>query len=1124
MPKRRLPWADNARSIIASLVIVLAGYLTAAFTTGVLSLLVLLIANTAGSVVVGELAYLRRSDSWRDAWHGALAFLGLLSGYTLLGAILLGYPLHELHGAISLGQVLVVSAAAVLALLLLWRIWPAYGLAAMDVRHRRARNPGATKADGILADAWKLTADNELFFGHGLLAAIALLTLTQGALALSGFGVPVSPDVRPIALGIYAVVALPLIWVVVQRSAVALLVDLQRARAESVRPPAAMMAVDEVYERTPDIAPASLGAEDLDAMLLRCVRAGQTQLALSALEHGANPDGVPPAGDRDQRSALVLAVLSPDNRLLRGFIARGANLHQVHAGLPLLIAATRDSRDGRPDAVMTLLTNGAAPDCADADGNTPLHYAALSTTPIVAALLCDAGARIDAINREGQSPLARACEAANWELVRFLLERGARIENGSGQPALIAAASVEEDDEQGVRMLLKRKARVDVRDVMQRTALMAAALHGHTAIASALIEAGARVDLADAQGTTALMEAARADAHAVLDVLIAQRPAPDAVDAAGRSALMIAAQSLRAGEETVRRLLTFGISRQLVARDGKRAVECAAAAGRWNIVALIEPDFPRPANLPGAAPGRTHAENSPAHLLDALRFGHWHIVDGFSACVREWPAATLAQLFVELIVHADAAPRRWLLQHGLDPNTSLEGSTLLQHAIACLPAGIRAAHDLVDAGVQPAGTNAIAQLCAGFAAAVADADAQTLALILVDRGAEVFRAEVDGRTPLMLAVAHGWLGLAGRLLDDGADPQARDRHGRTPLFSALAAPATACEAAIKMLLRAGADPEVSASNNETPLGTALARGQSGVQRWLNWPAWKLPHRRLRGSDTIAAASMGDADAVGKLLELGLPVDAVDGYGASALLHAAGRGHTGVVAVLLDRGANPAHTANDGATALSAAVAVRDKDVMELLIARGAVVDQPLAGGRTVLMAAAGRGDVEATEVLLAHAAQADGADALGMRPLHAAAQFAFAGGDTQAARRLFEMLLDAGATVDARNADGQTPLLILLGAHAPPRSGADQKALLGLLDVLRGRGAGIDVQDERGVGPLHACAMHGLLLPARALLTAGADRSARDLLERTPREVAHRLGFVDVAAELAGDSTRRWAI
>ena len=41
--------------------------------------------------------------------------------------------------------------------------------------------------------------------------------------------------------------------------------------------------------------------------------------------------------------------------------------------LTALLAATRDSWHGRPEAVMTLLANGADPRVPDADGNTPLH-------------------------------------------------------------------------------------------------------------------------------------------------------------------------------------------------------------------------------------------------------------------------------------------------------------------------------------------------------------------------------------------------------------------------------------------------------------------------------------------------------------------------------------------------------------------------------------------------------------------------------------------------------------------------------------------------------------------------------------------------------------------------------
>ncbi len=88
---------------------------------------------------------------------------------------------------------------------------------------------------------------------------------------------------------------------------------------------------------------------------------------------------------------------------------------------------------------MTLLANGADARTADNEGNTPLHHAARSTDPAVAALLLDAGAQVDALNNEGFSPLGIACASGNWRLARFLIEHGARPEPAGGQPALLAA-------------------------------------------------------------------------------------------------------------------------------------------------------------------------------------------------------------------------------------------------------------------------------------------------------------------------------------------------------------------------------------------------------------------------------------------------------------------------------------------------------------------------------------------------------------------------------------------------------------------------------------------------------------------------------------------------------------
>src|SRR5690606_3430805 len=202
-----------------------------------------------------------------------------------------------------------------------------------------------------------------------------------------------------------------------------------------------------------------------------------------------------------------------------GLIARGIELNNADAGITPLLAATRDSWHGRPDAVMTLLANGADPRATDAEGNTPLHFAARSSDPGVAALLRDAAAELDVLNHDGLSPLGVACAAGNWRLARFLLERGARPEPADGQPALLAAASGEDDDPAGVLLLLKLKARVDARNGDGRRALHEAARAGHAGIVDALLAAGASPAIADVHGASPLHEAARGGHLDVLDRL-----------------------------------------------------------------------------------------------------------------------------------------------------------------------------------------------------------------------------------------------------------------------------------------------------------------------------------------------------------------------------------------------------------------------------------------------------------------------------------------------------------------------------------------------------------------------------------------------------------------------------
>ena len=1078
------------------------------------ALAALLAADGLCFIAIARLTQLRRTPRIGVDVDAGAGYLLMLVLYAAVVALLIGYPVQHLRDEPTLGAALAVSGAAVLAMLSLWHLWPAFGLGAIDAARRF---PHGGKAPSNVAFARRLAGENELFFSHGLIVAAALLVLTQGALSIAGVELPIASAYRPYGVLLYALVLAPVAhWLILRRTASALLLECRRERHESAGAAAARTG-----EPLVDSAPAPDAGADLDSMMLRCVRSGQVKLALSALEQGADPNAVPPADDRDQRSLLVLAALHPDMRLLRGLIARGADLNRAHAGLAPLLAATRDSQEGRPEAVTTLLTNGANPNCSDGDGDTPLHFAALSANPIVAAMLCDAGAALDAINRAGQTPLGVACEAANWELVRFLLERGAKTECAHAQPALIAAAAGAEDDVTGVKLLLRRKTRVDARDALGRTALMTAALHGHAAIVKALLDAGAPANASDRNGTTALMEAARADAREVIEELALHKPAVDLVDHAGRSALMIASQSKRASEDTVRALLGLGAARSLAVADGRRAVDFAAAAGRWNIVALLDPNYPRPATVSDAQEHAPCAADSLEHLRDALRFGNWNVVELFAGSVREWPPAERALLFVDLATHSDAATRRWLLNHGLDANAALaDGTPMLRAVLAQLPATLPAALELVEAGAQIGGGEYLLRVSAALLQAGAAPALENFALDLIERGADCFAADANGRNALNHAVAAGCVTLTQRLLARGVDPQTRDHLGRTPLFDALSAATGRAQALLQALLRAGADPEAHSANGETPLGLALAKPE--LQHWLNWPKWKPPQRALRDADLVDAAAVGDVAAVEKLLALGLSANAVDARGAPALVRAAGQGQVGVVTCLLERGADPAQSAAGGATALSAAVSAQQGEVLEALLRQGVAADQRLAGDITALMIAAGLGLPGFVKCLLDSGADIDAADEQGTRALHAAAQFAFAGRDSERARQTLELLLAAGATADARNAAGQTALTLLLGAHAPARTAADQKQLLTLLPLLLKRGVDVNAQDNRGVGALHACAMHGLLLPARALRAADADPQRCDMLEPTPREIAHLLGFIDVASELALPAAQGW--
>lgn len=206
------------------------------------------------------------------------------------------------------------------------------------------------------------------------------------------------------------------------------------------------------------------------------------------------------------------------------------------------------------------------------------------------------------------------------------------------------------------------------------------------------------------------------------------------------------------------------------------------------------------------------------------------------------------------------------------------------------------------------------------------------------------------------------------------------------------------------------------------------------------------------SQLLSAIERGDKAQVRMLLNKGARADSRDADGTPALMKAAVYGDAAMMRELLLHGADPNAANPMGATALLWSAA--DPAKAKLLIAKGADVNARSKTGRTPLMVAAGApGAAEVVKLMLAKGAQVNLRDDLDPIPVlptgggkGTALQDAARNGDYAS----IQMLIAAGADVNAKSANGQTPL--------------SEATLFGRADVvklLRDHGASTDVS----IGP-----------------------------------------------------------
>jgi hypothetical protein len=195
--------------------------------------------------------------------------------------------------------------------------------------------------------------------------------------------------------------------------------------------------------------------------------------------------------------------------------------------------------------------------------------------------------------------------------------------------------------------------------------------------------------------------------------------------------------------------------------------------------------------------------------------------------------------------------------------------------------------------------------------------------------------------PLEVAVGQGHLEVARLLLSNGADPNAKDEDGTTPLMTAAF---TGNEALVRLLVEHRADVRANDFRGTTALQSATAQEHDAVCEFLSPLATPKDREKCRilreirmqgGTDErvaamIMAAGRGDFSSVRSFVADGVPFDAINEEGVSALMRAANKNQMMIVQWLLDRGANVNRTDVYGESPVTCAAMGCHPEMVEFL--------------------------------------------------------------------------------------------------------------------------------------------------------------------------------------------------
>jgi hypothetical protein len=132
---------------------------------------------------------------------------------------------------------------------------------------------------------------------------------------------------------------------------------------------------------------------------------------------------------------------------------------------------------------------------------------------------------------------------------------------------------------------------------------------------------------------------------------------------------------------------------------------------------------------------------------------------------------------------------------------------------------------------------------------------------LVQRGADIYKANKDGQSPLSIAAQHGHLSVVQYLVQQGADKDKAADDGFTPLFLAAT---IGHLMVVQYLVQQGADKDKADNSGKTPFFMAAQEGHLAVVRYLGPAGSQQEPGRHRWLYSPSYGSLGGSRGSGKL--------------------------------------------------------------------------------------------------------------------------------------------------------------------------------------------------------------------------------------------------------------------